>query len=79
LHAQCTPAAYPFWALTAGSSACPVYLQYRYRLKGLDAEVSTVWGRPAPTVGVAKHFKYSTLRARYDIAGQEAALSYNHR
>uniref|UniRef100_A0A7S0RRL2 Uncharacterized protein n=1 Tax=Chlamydomonas leiostraca TaxID=1034604 RepID=A0A7S0RRL2_9CHLO len=52
--------------------------QYRYKLKGWDAEVSTVWGRPAPVVGLAKHFKYSTLRARYDVASQEAALSYNH-
>lgn len=54
-------------------------MQYRYRLKGWDAEVSTEWGRPAPTVGVAKHFKYSTLRARYDITEKEAAVSYHRR
>jgi hypothetical protein len=54
-------------------------LQVRHHIKGWDLEVAHEFGRPSPVVGLAKHFKYSTLRATYDTAGREAGLQYQRR
>lgn len=51
----------------------------RHRIRGWDAEVSHEFGRPSPTLGLAKHFKFATLRATYDVADREAGLQYKRR
>ncbi len=54
-------------------------LQVRHHIKGWDAEVSHEFGRGGPTLGLAKNFKFATVRAMYDTVDKEAGLQYRRR
>eukprot|EP00983_Pelagomonas_calceolata_P040627 1137702-Pelagomonas_calceolata.AAC.2 len=54
-------------------------LQVRHHIRGWDAEVAHEFGRAGPALGLAKHFKFATIRATYDTVDKEAGLQYKRR
>uniref|UniRef100_A0A7S3VU95 Uncharacterized protein n=1 Tax=Dunaliella tertiolecta TaxID=3047 RepID=A0A7S3VU95_DUNTE len=50
--------------------------QVRHHIRGWDAEVAHEFGRAGPALGLAKHFKFATIRATYDTVDKEAGLQY---
>lgn len=57
----------------------PTPPQVRHHIQGWDAEVAHEFGRPSPSLGLAKNFKFATIRATYDMADKEAGLQYRRR
>ncbi|KAF5828846.1 hypothetical protein DUNSADRAFT_16982 [Dunaliella salina] len=53
--------------------------QVRHHIRGWDAEVSHEFGRAGPSLGLAKHYKFATIRATYDTVDKEAGVQYKRR
>ena len=53
--------------------------QVRHHIKDWDAEVSHEFGQAGAVVGLAKHFKFATLRGSWDTGAKEAALQYKRK